>query len=405
MMVRSYLDWSLSATAQERAEAVGLLADVYLDGELEAGDRRKAEAALMLALDDGAPVVRRMLARKLGGSERAPRAVIAALAEDLPDIAAVVIANSPVLADATLVDLVALGGGMTQLAIAQRNNVSLAVSAALAEVASAEAGIALVQNDGAEVSLSSLNRMVERFPEHGALREALLERGDLPFDVRITLARSAADHLSAFVKDCGWLTAPRAERLAAECAESAAVTVASEADGDGVIEVVRRLRIAGKLTPQLLLRSLLSGDTRLLTATLADLSGVSHAKASGFVHSRGGMGFRALYRKAGLPQRLEPAFEAALSAWHEFGMAGQQAGRLSSRMVERVLTSVATLEAPELDKLMALLMRYHAEAAREDARNTVAEIMAEDAPAVELEDEDLEKRLQEALQIELQQAA
>jgi hypothetical protein len=138
---------------------------------------------------------------------------------------------------------------------------------------------------------------------------------------------------------------------------------------------------------------------------LAELAGVSYDKASGFVHGRGGMGFRALYRKAGLPQRLEPAFEAALSAWSEFGMAQAEPGKLSRRMIERVLTSVASLDDRELDKLMVLLMRYQAEAAREDARDAVAEIIGDTAPPITSHQPDLEVRLQDALQLEFRRAA
>jgi uncharacterized protein (DUF2336 family) len=405
MMVRSYLEWSLTASAQERAEAVGILADVYLGGELSPSERRDAEAALTLALDDPAPAIRRVLAQKLGASDRTPRPIVAVLIEDLPDIASVVIANSPLITDAALVDLLAPGDLITQIAVAQRQHVSSGVCAAIAEVALVEANVALIQNDGAEMSLSSLSRLLERFPEHSVLREVLLERGDLPVDIRMVLANGVAEQLTGFVKDCGWLSEIRATRLALECTENSAITVATEAEADDMIGLVRGLRSSGKLTPQLLLRSLLSGETRLLTASLAELSGVPHDKASGFVHARGGMGFRALYRKAGMPQRLEPAFEAALSAWHEFGMAQAVPGRLSRQMVERVLTSVATLDDQELDKLMVLLLRYQAESAREEARHAVAAIIAETAPPVALEQDDLEQRLQEALQLEFREAA
>jgi uncharacterized protein (DUF2336 family) len=405
MMVRSYLEWSLTASAQERAEAVGILADVYLDGELSPAERRDAEAALTLALDDPAPAIRRVLAQKLGASDRTPRPIVAALIEDLPDIASVVIANSPVVTDAALLDLLALGDPMTQIAISQRQLVSPNVCAAVAELASVEANIALIQNDGADMSLSSLNRLLDRFPGHSVLREVLLERCDLPVDIRMVLVNGVAEQLTGFAKDCGWLSDIRASRLAQDCTESCAVAVATEAESDGMIDLVRSLRSSGRLTPQLLLRSLLSGETRLLTASLAELSGVAHDKASGFVHARGGMGFRALYRKAGMPQRLEPAFEAALSSWHEFGMAQAESGRLSLQMVERVLTSVATLDDQELDKLMALLLRYQAEAAREEARHAVAAIIAETGLPVALEQDDLEQRLQQALQLEFREAA
>ena len=406
MMVRAFLEWSVSATAQERAEAVGILADVYLDGELEASQRRDAEAALVMALDDPSPVVRRMLAARLAASDRAPRALIATLAQDLPDIAGLVIAHSPLLPDAALVDLLALGDAPVQTAIANRSPLSPAVGAALAEVGGIAAVAALLANEAAAMPVFALRRIVERFPEDASLRELLLRRCDLPPDIRLMLVRAAAEQLTRFAEGCGWLSLARAARLAQDCTESGAVALVSEAGEDEVVALTAHLTATGALTPQLLLRSLLSGETRLLTAALAELAEVSPAKASGLVHGRGGSGFRALYRKAGLPPRLAPAFEAALSAWREGGMEDLPTGVLSRRMVERVLTSVSVLEDQELDRLMALLLRYQAEAARHEARAAIAEILAAPAAApVELAPEDLELRLQEALQVEFKEAA
>jgi len=405
MMVRSYLEWSLNASAAERADAVGLLADVYLIGEISAQDRSDAEAALVLALDDTAPGVRRVLAQKLGASDRAPRAVISALAHDLPDIATVIVANSPLLTDAVLVDLLAAGDDMMQIAIAQRQSVSPAVGAAMAEVAVVDACIALLGNSQAEFPLFSLHRLIDRFPDSVSLRSALLERDDLPADVRLILVNRATEHLTAYVRECGWISGKRADRLAQDCAESGSIAVVAEAGGDEMMALVARLREIGRLTPQLLLRSLLSGETRLLTAALSDLSGVPHAKAAGFVHQRSGMGFRALYRKAGMPQRLEPAFEAALSAYNEDDLVESEPGRLSRRMIERVLTSLAAFDQPELDSLMALLIRLQTEAAREEARVAMARLMQDHARGISIEAEDLDQRLEIALQAELNQAA
>jgi uncharacterized protein (DUF2336 family) len=406
MMVRAYLEWSAQASAQERADAVGILADLFLEAELDAVTRREAEAALVLALDDPAPCVRLALAARFAASDRAPRAVISALAQDPIEIAAPVIARSPLLPDAALVDLLALGDEAVQCAVAQRDDLSPAVGAALAEVGQAEAVAALLENESAALPVFALRRIVERFPSDGGLRGLLLERGDLPADIRLTLVRQMAGHLARFVEDRGWLSAIRAERLERDCAESGAIALAAMTQDDEVAALAAALFASDALTPQLLLRSLLCGETRLLVEALAQLAGVSPAKASGLVHARGGAGFGALYRKAGLPPRFAPAFEAALSALREGCADDARPGALASRIIERVLTSVAALDDSELDRLMALLLRYQAEAVREEARAAVAAMRAQPlAPPVEHEADDLDARLRDALLIEFKEAA
>jgi uncharacterized protein (DUF2336 family) len=406
MMIQNYLKWSQTASCADRAEAVSILADVYLHGELEPQDRREAQAALTLALDDPAHAVRKAMAMVLAASERTPRHIIAALAQDHADIALIVLGHSPVLADAELVDTLALGDASMQTAIAQRPYLSSAVAAAIAEIGAVEAVVAMIENDGAEIPEFSLRRMIERHGAVGALREALLKRGDLPLDIRVSLVSAVADQLTAFANQCGWLTSARADRLARESKEVGAITVLADASFDGIVAIAAKLRASGQLTPQLLLRSLLSGETRLLTAALADLAEVSLQKASGFVHARGSIGFRALYRRAGLPMAYEPAFEAALAAWQECGADLTGNGSVLSRhMVERVLTSCASIESVEMDRLMALLLRYQAEAARQEARCAVSEMLQSAAPPIALEADDLQLHLEQALALEFREAA
>ena len=64
-----------------------------------------------MLLDDPSPLVRRALADALAASPSAPPAIVLALAADQPQIAAPVLALSPLFVDADLVDAVATGGG------------------------------------------------------------------------------------------------------------------------------------------------------------------------------------------------------------------------------------------------------------------------------------------------------
>jgi uncharacterized protein (DUF2336 family) len=99
MIVRQFLHWVRTAPAGERAEATGALARAYLYADLPKEDRAATEGAMIMALDDSSPLVRRALAEALAGSADAPHAVIHALASDQADIAALVLARSPLLID------------------------------------------------------------------------------------------------------------------------------------------------------------------------------------------------------------------------------------------------------------------------------------------------------------------
>jgi uncharacterized protein (DUF2336 family) len=386
MIVRQFLLWARSAPPDHRAEAVAGLAQAYLDGDLSPDDRKDAQTALTAMLDDRSPMVRQAMAETLADSPDAPRPVIIALASDQSEIAALVLARSPVLMDADLIDCAALGDEPIQTAIARRPYVSVATSAALAEIAAPGALAALAGNPGAEIADVSLWRMVERHGLDPGLRKALLQRPDLPLDIRHAVAVAISDQLSAFVQDSGWLAAGRAERTFGNARDRATIALAETATASDARCLVAYLRRTGQLTPALMLRALLSRSMTFVEAAFAELSRLPEARVAGLLHDRRGAGFPALYDRAGLPKSLKPAFTAAIAAMRETG-AAEACGnaQLSHALIERVLSTCAGLQPDEAGPLLALLRRYEAEAAREAARQEAGVLATEAAAALALE--------------------
>ncbi|HLH94953.1 MAG TPA: DUF2336 domain-containing protein [Xanthobacteraceae bacterium] len=370
MIVRQFLQWQRTATAADRADATSALARAYLYSDLTPDDRAAAEGALLMLLDDPSPLVRMALAQALADSEWAPPNIIVALLADQPEIAACVLAHSPLLLDADLVDAAATLGARAQIAIASRRNLPAAVSAAIAEVGSAEACLVLVENAGADIAPFSLDRIVERFGHLGAIREAMLAREDLPAQTRQGLVAKLAETLAGFVTARAWLEEERAQRLAKDACEKATVILAAAAPGREIIPLVRHLRESGQLNAGLILRALLSGNIELFVAALADLAEMPPMRVSALVHDPRGTAFRALYRKAGLPDSAYPAFSEAVEALREGGLVGSTRGAVSlkRRMVERVITRCADEPVGDVEPLLTLLRRFAAEAAREEAR-------------------------------------
>ena len=241
MIVRRFLLWARSAGPGQRAQAVNALARAYLTAELSPDDRREAETALTAMLDDPAPLVRRAMADAFADAADAPRHLIVALANDQSETAAVVLSRSPVLTDADLVDCAALGDEVVQTAIALRRRVSIPVAAALAEIASPVALSALADNPGADIPNSGFRRMLERHGAEAALRESLLNRADLPLDIRQAIAAAVANTLSAFVAECGWLSPERSERVTREAREKTTVVLSANAHDSDVQRLVAHL--------------------------------------------------------------------------------------------------------------------------------------------------------------------
>ena len=383
MIVRQFLQWVRNAPAGERAEATSALARAYLYSELSADDAAAAEGAMLMLLDDPSPLVRRALADVLAASPGAPPAVVHALAGDQPQIAAPVLALSPLLVDADLVDAVATGCPSVQAAIASRAELPRAVSAAIAEVGTAEACLILIENTGADIAPFSIDRIVERFGHLAAIREPLLERDDLAAATRLTLVTKLSETLAGFVTGRNWLDAEQAWRITREACEKATISLAAEAPDGDVRPLIRHLCESGQLTAGLILRALLSGNVTMFEEALAELADMPIMRVSGLIYSGGSSGLRALFDKAGLPASTYPAFKAAVEAMREGGFTGDAAGaaRLKRRMVERVLTSCERDEFGEMAPLITLLHRFATEAAREEARSFCDDVVADEFSA------------------------
>ena len=379
MIVRHFLDWVRTAPAGKRAEATAALARAYLYSDLSPDDAAAAEGAMLMLLDDPSPLVRRSLADALAASPSAPPAVVLALAADQPQIAAPVLALSPLLVDADLVDAVATGDGDVQGAIASRAGLPSPVAAAIAEVGTAESCLVLAENADAEIAAFSVDRMLERFGHLAAIREALLAREDIAPATRLTLVAKVSETLVDFVAARQWLDVDHAQRIAREACEKATVTLAAETPSTQLRPLIHHLRLSGQLNAGLILRALLSGNVVLFEEALAELTDMPVERVSNLVHDSGNAGLRALFDQAQLPPSTYPAFKEAIEAMREGGLMIEPGGaaRLKRRTIERVLTRCENEDIGDLAPLLTLLRRFATEAAREEARLFCDELVAE----------------------------
>ncbi len=352
-IVRRFLVWTQRAGAAECAEATSALARAYLHADLPGALRDDIAVVLAALLDDPHVAVRRALSEAFAGARGAPRALIVALANDRSEIAAPLLARSPQLTDAELVDCAATGDEVAQCAIARRPDLGAGPAAALAEVGMRAAALALIDNPGAVLTQGSLNRLFERFGGDVEIHEALGARADLTASLRAEIAIAAADALRGAARG---LAARRAQR------DAALAAIAAACPDDELAGFVRTLRRRGALTMALILRSLLGGGRALFVAALAELAGLSPARSAGLVADPRGAGFAAAAGKAGLPQQALPVFRAALSA-----IATLKAGKgegLDAELIAAVIRACDKEQDPALAPFLALLRRLAAEAAQ-----------------------------------------
>jgi uncharacterized protein (DUF2336 family) len=377
-----FLDWAETADPEERAQAAGALARAYLCGDLpnpmrrsaQAGRiakledlRRDAEVCLTTLVKDESTLVRRALAEGLASAHDAPRHIISALANDEPDIAAIVLARSPLLGDAELLEYAAIGGDSALLALARRPCLNEAVAHSLAEFDRRDVAIALIENRDADLTPEIMDRLAERFGEDGEVRSALLARPGLPAAMRYELFAAAARSLPPLTGH--ELGEKRVERMMRDTLEQCALLVANSCRPDEIQDLMRRLRVTGVLTAALLVRALISGGRGFFEAAAVELTGVSPHRVAGFMREPFGAGFAALYHRMGLPQQFLTPFRAALAALEEFG--AEEPNRVSRPVISQVIAFCESEKSSSLSCVIALLRRLESEGALEEARALV----------------------------------
>jgi uncharacterized protein (DUF2336 family) len=371
-IVRRFLAWAQCADAEKRAQGASALARAYLYSDLTASVRAEAILAITALVDDPSLLVRRALAEALCSASDAPRGLIRALAADESDVAASVLQRSPVLTDADLVECAGTADVVAQTALARRPSLPPGAIATLAETGELEAVLALIGNLEIDIPAETLSRIFARFSGDPTVREALLERPSLPASLRARIVAALAKDLA--VEASRWMPRERAERIARDARDQTICLIASSCHPDRRAELVRALRAAGALTPALLLRSLLGGEQDLFAAALAELSSLPLPRVAAFMREPRGEGFAALAHRAGLKSGVLPAFRAALAAIKTY--AGEVGEGVKLSLVQTVIDECERRADPALTKVLALLWRFAAEAARVEAVDLAGEAAA-----------------------------
>jgi uncharacterized protein (DUF2336 family) len=115
----------------ERAKTVERAATCFVEGGLAAEESALAADLFRLALYDGEPLVRRVLAESLKHARALPRDIVTALIRDIPAVSAPFLASSPLLEEDDLIAIAMGGASVQRAAIACRPSLPVRVARAL----------------------------------------------------------------------------------------------------------------------------------------------------------------------------------------------------------------------------------------------------------------------------------
>ncbi|MES5097143.1 DUF2336 domain-containing protein [Agrobacterium sp. BA1120] len=317
MIVKAFLRWSEKAGSSDRSKAATALAQAYLQSSLPQDRHDSAYDAMTYLLDDPSPKVRLALAETLAFSTEAPRAIIFCLAQDQPEIACLVIIHSPVLRETDLVDLVGNGTAITRAMIAARPSLEAGACAALAEIGEVLELSVLLENRSACITPFTLRRVAERFADDAEIRDLLLQRDDLPADVRYAIVGHIGAALATSHLVCYAMTPMRAHGVIREAYEAATVVIAGDVTAEAMPMLVEHLRERGDLTPAFLMNTLCSGKLDFFAQAISNLSGLVERQVRSILATGRHHALKALFHSAGLFGAVLDIFMEATLLWRD----------------------------------------------------------------------------------------
>lgn len=328
-----------------RAETAAKLAIQFDQGDLSPSERAMAEQIFRIMVKDAEVRVREALAVNLKENPNVPHDVALTLAGDVDQVALPVLQFSEILSDADLVQIVRSQGASKQRAIAGRPKVSAVVADAIVDGADKDAVVTLVSNEGAEITETSFEKVIDKFGEDEAVQTPMVKRSALPVTIVERLVHRVSENLREHLLTHHEMPPSIAADLILQARERATIGLSTASAEEDVERLVHQLYSNGRLTPSIVLRALCMGDMKFFEYALARRVGIPVLNARMLIHDSGDLGLQGLYGKSGMPKSFYPAIKAAISVAKEMSYDGEDGDRerYARRMLERVLTQYGDL--------------------------------------------------------------
>lgn len=208
--------------------------------------------------------IRQTLAQRLAKVDWAPAALVRMLAADEIQIARPVIAASPLLLDADLLQLLADCSIEHQIQVALRPELGAAVARAIIAGGDPAVMTALATNRSAHIEATAFSNLVDRSRQLAALRAPLTRHPSLDEDLALRLYQWVGEALRQAISDRFTIDPARMAEAIQDATQASARASAAEwnsaappiAAEDTDARLVAKLHAAGQLRPAYLIRAL-----------------------------------------------------------------------------------------------------------------------------------------------------
>jgi uncharacterized protein (DUF2336 family) len=303
--------------------------------------------------------------------------LIFAIVADENDIALPFLATTPSLNAWHMQAILRVGDDARQAVVAARADIAADVSSYIVRAGHSAAVAALLSNRRARLTPVDLHTIYTRMGQVADIVDTLLQRDDLPIDIRITQAKRAAVRMRQMMAERGWLPANDAAELVSDAEEGAVLQVLKQGDDVQRTQGVAFLASQNMLTPSLVVRAACLGDMQVVAATLAHLTGQQSERIMTAMRARGGAGLRSVLNRSMLPSGCHAIVSAACEVTAQITDEGitLDADHFGRRLLETLMLDFGGLVARDQAKLMDFVGRFADERVRKIARKLRADML------------------------------
>ena len=325
---------------------------------------RRAVIPYLLRLLSGRDVlVRRRIAERLAASavELDPDLLFTIVADE-DSIALPFLKDLRILSCRRQLAIYRVGDEARRMALVGRSDVCEALCRLVAKDGEAKVVAALLDNANAVLSADDLKRIYVRFRDVPAIVERLMQRRDLPAEVRLTHVRLARQRLEQAMRR-GELPASVALRRNIIATEERAMAeiLCRVADDPVTLKATLKFMIRRELlTPAVVFRAACRGKVTVLAQAMALLAGSSRRRIERALKRDGRVARRYLqkvYRKSGLPAEGE-ALAMALFAVHAERPEGMPAKAFGREVLMHLMAQGEELSVAEKAAAAELLAEF-----------------------------------------------
>lgn len=363
----------VKSPVDKRLDVTKKIGKYYSAGGFSKDQMMIAERIFRALLKDTEVEVRKALSESIKLSTDIPNDVVVELAKDINEVSIPVLEFSKVLTDEDLVDIIESTEDMSkQLTVSKRESLSEEVSSALIKTGNESVVDTLLHNDGADVSDSGYNKIVEDFSDKEDLLELMVQRDKIPVTVMENLAEKVSSEIYNKLAAKHKTKIKELNAAVGKTQEVVAMKVmgmqSTEQEYYKFCKLMSKMRIPPDLMP---ISALCVGNFNLFEICIARATKVPVLNVRALLKDSGNKGFKVLYERAGLPTNLYDATEILVDVLRDLKDELQGYGIvLSKKVANRIIGNMMMRaeEAGEVENIdyLVTLIRHNVDMAESD---------------------------------------